>query len=684
MGTHFGFSPRRLLALALVFAAVPAWAGDPVPDVDVILEQIPGRTVKIDSHSGGFDEIELKVGKDFAKALSPESLPAGWSLESHGKSVRLSGPAVASGQPVRLKLDAGRAPRPDTISYWVRLDGRTLLERKKVTPKLVPPQRVVGSLSGVVTLPTQVAPGEPMQMQVSEAADLPPGGTWTLSGTVVAEEETGDEEPEQPGDEERRLALAVSPEHADEVPDEALADVAAALATHGAQEDRWEVVPLDAGDRALEGDAVEIWAVARIRPSAQREATAIARIVHTETLRTRRHLSSDDGDSSGKDEEIGVVGVRPWSPEGETRPLRVVVGLDLDPRDLTAPGDPRRDPPMEQNDECESSSDSLECCEQAGGAWVEDEELGSFCLEKLPIDTVTCFPKPVPVDPELCTEEFPDASFTIVERPGDGPLRYFDVTGSAEKGGTLNLRTNLSTSRTRLKQTRIASADPEGTVIFQVPEGLEPGDTLALRYIDAFGDLVLDVPQVPDVEVVEASGGDQPRITDAMPRSLAGQRACVCGVFPGPDAWNGILLDGEAVGAPVAASSRMAWIQLPAGLAPGEHVFTGAPEPGFPPSDRVATLVLQVSGALDATKLQRLETTPMRLWVDGTEEPVALRVRNLTPGIITLEGGPDQVIRTSGGTPNQLERTVRGVSPGNFNIQYEMAPDTCPCSASSD
>jgi len=456
MTTYLHLTPRHLLALAAVFAAVlaatPAWAGDPVPDVDVILEQVPGGTVKIDSPSGGFDEIELKVGKDFAKALTPESLPAGWSLETEGKSARLSGPAVASGQPVRLKLDAGRTPRPGTISYWVRLEGRTLLERKKVTPTLVPPQQVIGSLSGVVTLPTQVAPGEPMQMQVSEAADLPPGGTWTLSGTVVAEEETGDDE-----------------------------------------------------------------------------------------------------------------------------------------------------------------------AAQAGG---ESEEL--------------------------------------------------------------QLRATLSTSRSNLKKTSIASADPEGTVNLLVPEGLEPGDTLALQYIDAYGDLVLDVPEVPDVEVVEASGGDGPRITDAMPRSLAGQRTCVCGVFPGPDAWNGILLDGEAVGAPVAASSRMAWVQLPAGLPPGEHVFTGAPEPGFPPSDRVTTLVLQVGGELDATKLQRLETTPMRLWVEGTDEPVALRVRNLTPGIITLEGGPDQVIRTSGGAPNQLERTVRGVSPGNFDIQYEMAPDTCPCSASSD
>jgi hypothetical protein len=125
----------------------------------------------------------------------------------------------------------------------------------------------------------------------------------------------------------------------------------------------------------------------------------------------------------------------------------------------------------------------------------------------------------------------------------------------------------------------------------------------------------------------------------------------------------------------------MAWVQLPAGLAAGEHVFTGAPEPGFPAGDRAVTVVVEIGGEVDSSKLQRLETTPMRLWVVGTAEPVDLQVLNKTPSIISIAGGAEQVIRTSGGEPNMLERSVQGLSPGAFDIEYELAGDRCPCAA---
>jgi hypothetical protein len=227
---------------------------------------------------------------------------------------------------------------------------------------------------------------------------------------------------------------------------------------------------------------------------------------------------------------------------------------------------------------------------------------------------------------------------------------------------------------------KTAPTNPDGTVVFDdLPSDLQPGGAVAMQYLDKFGDPVVNVPSVPGVEVVEPRGGVEARITDASPRGLAGQLACVCGSFPGPSAWNALLLDGQAVGSPTSASGQMVWVQLPAGLAPGAHVFTGEAAAGFPATDRAATLVLQVGGEIDSSKLQRLETTPVRLWVVGTEEPLDLRVRNLTPAIISIEGGEDQTIRTSGGVRNMLERTVRGISPGAFNINYELAGESCPC-----
>jgi hypothetical protein len=161
------------------------------------------------------------------------------------------------------------------------------------------------------------------------------------------------------------------------------------------------------------------------------------------------------------------------------------------------------------------------------------------------------------------------------------------------------------------------------------------------------------------------------------------QRKNVCGLFPGPVAWSGLLLDGEPLGEPLSASSRMAWFRLPPTLAPGPHVVSGAPEPGFPPADRATIEVVAISGEVDSRKLQRLESTPLRLWVDGTARPVELRLRNETPSIVRLDGGDDQTARTTGGSPNQVERTVSGLSPGAFDVQFELLGTECPC-ASAD
>lgn len=60
---------------------------------------------------------------------------------------------------------------------------------------------------------------------------------------------------------------------------------------------------------------------------------------------------------------------------------------------------------------------------------------------------------------------------------------------------------------------------------------------------------------------------------------------------------------------------------------------------------------------------------------------MSLHVRNLTPAIIRLDGGDDQMIPTSGGSPNKLSRGVQGLTRGAFNIDYTLAEESCPCAA---
>ena len=665
-------TPRRPLVLFALFAAVLpaafARSGDPIPDIDIVLEQIPGATVKVDSRAGGFDEVAIEVGKPFAEALSAVRLPAGWTLEAKGKSVRLAGPAVPSGQPVRLVLDAGTAPRPQRISYQVRLDGRTLLRRKDERVHPVPPHKVIGSLQGIVTVPSQVAPGEPVRMRVSEGAALPPGGTWRISGVVVDEpqpEEAAGRLEAEP--QRRRVALVVSAAEAGRVPDQALRDVAAVLAASRAPAGEWEVTALAADDEILDETGTEVWAVgmASTEPTMSNASKARHETAKS-SIRNIKAMAAPAGNRDGGGGGRGGYGVRPIAGGEGALPRVVLTGIHFGVGGRT--GEPPI-PTQADAPDCDSPQDSQECCLAAGGGWGEAD--GGFCLEKLePMES--CFEEEdLPPDPELAVCAF--EGFSAAERPEGGRVHVFDLHAPPVPFAT------VSTSRSNLKKTAVAETSEDGTVTFDLPDDLVPGGGIALQYVDLYGDVVVDVPSVPGVEVVEPAADGVARILDATPLASAGQQACVCGVFPGPEAWNRLLLDGEALGPPVSASSRMAWVTLPADAVLGPHVVAGAPEPGFPADDRATIVVVTIGGEIDSQKLQRLETTPLRLWVEGTSEPVELRLRNETPSIISIDGGDDQRILTTGGEPNQLERTVRGLSPGAFDIQYELTGAACPC-----
>ena len=86
-----------------------------------------------------------------------------------------------------------------------------------------------------------------------------------------------------------------------------------------------------------------------------------------------------------------------------------------------------------------------------------------------------------------------------------------------------------------------------------------------------------------------------------------------------------------------------------------------------------------MGGSIDRERLLRGESTPLALWVEGTEEVVELRLTNTTPAIISLQGGESQVVATSGGADNRVEGTVQGLQPGPFNLLYELSADPCPC-----
>lgn len=175
----------------------------------------------------------------------------------------------------------------------------------------------------------------------------------------------------------------------------------------------------------------------------------------------------------------------------------------------------------------------------------------------------------------------------------------------------------------------------------------------------------------------------KPAITDATPRTVLGSELCVCGWFPDIAATEGITLNGRPLGAPAEATSGVLRFTVDPELPVGGAAITGDPAAGYGSEDSAQTSVIAVTGSIDRERLLRGDSTPLTLRIEGTEEPLSLRLTNRTPGIVSLEGGEDQRVTSSGGADNVVRRTVHAVAPGNFDIVYELDGASCPCSAAS-
>jgi hypothetical protein len=225
-----------------------------------------------------------------------------------------------------------------------------------------------------------------------------------------------------------------------------------------------------------------------------------------------------------------------------------------------------------------------------------------------------------------------------------------------------------------------AASLPSPGYTCHLPADFAPGVPTWVTYVDAWGQPLVEVPAVPEVQVVAHTPvAPRPAIVDATPHVFPGRVFCVCGHMPTAESRQGLLANGEALGAPVSASSSMVYIRIPASFGPGPVAVTGDPGAGYGAEDEAQTIVLGVGGHIDREVMKTGQKTPLRLWIDGTSEPLDLELVNDTPQIISIEGGVKQTVTTTGGDPNQVVRTVNAESPGDFNITYRLAADPCPC-----
>ncbi len=676
-------------ALGMVF--VPNdWAapGDGIGGVNVGIRKKPGGGLIAQSPTGvAFDRVTLAGDRDFLDRLSPEKLPAGWTMSRPDrKTVVVSGPAVD--QPVRIIL-ALEGELPKQISYEVAHAGQVIGRGQNVVPSTIEIPEVRNSLQGLVYLPDDTRPGDTLTFKT--ATDELPRGTWSLAGQVVEEFEESEWASAMAGVNKTRSnikgitaplpGVTLVPTDGSSCND--LAPLAAMMAaqsrlvkdsgksgTLGMQ--RYDVarVPGPTSEATVDAFAVEPLPEFARRPEfTRRHETQKAVLQNIRAFYAVAPAEQGSGISI-KEEGIEVFAV---SPSGEASAKRSF----YESRSNTARRAGSAEPVGSEPDSGEATHKSYfeSRSNTANRAVGSAEPVGSE-----------------PGSGEATHKSFYESRSNTAR---SDPMRFVAIRGEATPDGCLF--TDREPSDLELARAIINTNDEprpssstaglSGTVYaVDIPEELSNAVGLALQFHDVYGDLVVDVPRAP-VEILPprppAEPPPQPCIETATAFVQAKSAFCVCGTFPGPSAaWN-LLLNERALppGATLSTSATAVWLRFPEGSSLGRYVLSGPLDAGFTPSCRAITHLIEIRGEIDSTRLLRGETVPMRLTILGTSERVPIRLRNVTPAIIEIEGGVEQTVESSGGGANTITRSVRALQRGDFNVEWTLATPPCPCSS---
>lgn len=203
-----------------------------------------------------------------------------------------------------------------------------------------------------------------------------------------------------------------------------------------------------------------------------------------------------------------------------------------------------------------------------------------------------------------------------------------------------------------------------GRRVVHLAADLEPGNPVEVTYVNPWGERRTAVDDQVRVVPRGAAVPPRPLLSPCLPQTVARGLVCLCGWFPNRQAREGIRMDGEALGAPQAASDRSVCFPAVAGT----HRFTGDPEAGFPAAPGSPLEVVTVEQP-PRRLLQVGETAAWSWQVHGTTEPVRLRLRNLDPEVAWVDGGSLQVLTSTGGEDNRVTRVVTRVDHGTVRIR---------------
>lgn len=139
--------------------------------------------------------------------------------------------------------------------------------------------------------------------------------------------------------------------------------------------------------------------------------------------------------------------------------------------------------------------------------------------------------------------------------------------------------------------------------------------------------------------------------------------------FQGDADRNRITMDGKAIF--VLASSPVQLIVMPAANVRLGQASLSITE-GVAETVTDVTVVDVTSLNSSSTQIHRGKKAEIILIVRGTEEPLDLKIQNLSPQTVQLTQGSETYIRTTGGSDNSAVLQLKGESAGSFSFAISL------------
>lgn len=210
------------------------------------------------------------------------------------------------------------------------------------------------------------------------------------------------------------------------------------------------------------------------------------------------------------------------------------------------------------------------------------------------------------------------------------------------------------------------TTDSKGQANFLVPEDATPGRTLHIS-LSARPELTPDVVDILQ-PLMSAVDGQAPSIDRVSSHVSSSKQLIINGHdFDGMSMQNNVLVDNQFEAQVIAASPVQLHIVIPNNLIAGPHTISVQNSGLRSNASRFEYITSKVTSDEKKGNLDKLT-----IQVQGTIDPIHIRVVNQSPDVIKINKGNNLLVTTSGGNNNAYVLQAKRLKKGDFKIDTKI------------